>query len=82
MFLVLVSPAELLQFYADLVHRGTLPAYELAIIMTNLLQVSNENDPLYRKGTYDLRMFCTAEDAYIKFVAGKYAGDDLDNIIN
>lgn len=39
MFLVLVSPSELLHFYEDLVDFTTFHVYETAILATNVLQV-------------------------------------------
>lgn len=42
MFLVLVSPSELLHFYDDLVQPATFRAYEAAILATNVLQVTDE----------------------------------------
>lgn len=39
MFLVLVSPAELLNAYADLVQPDTMMTYEVAVVVSNLLEV-------------------------------------------
>jgi hypothetical protein len=39
MFLVLVSPAELLHAYADLVQPDTMMTYEVAVVISNLLEV-------------------------------------------
>lgn len=47
MFLILVSPSELLHFYDDLVQPATFRAYEAAILATNVLQVTDEIYGLY-----------------------------------
>lgn len=40
-FIILVSPSEILHFYADVVQPATYAAFELAVLCTNILQALN-----------------------------------------